>query len=506
MLDEIERQTREAAKLGRKRAATLAKKPTNRRAPAKRHTSPRGNYHELLARDFTSRAKDPHRGLKALDRDRRSLYWNAERGTAAARAYLREHFPEVNPSDGARIAKALGLGAASFLASRIVGGMAQKYLPDKIAHHVPVISTAGLGLLAYFVTRKRPGLRDPILTGAGLALLDAIVKSYVAPHVPMLAGVLGCAEPLQRRELAAYEEPIGFLPPHVDAAGMGMEVHEAMADAGDGMGMEVHEAMADAGDGMGMEVHEAMADAGDGMGAQEQEAYAGYVPTDPGVGAYVPTGAGAYVPTNPGMGAYLPAEGMGAPWWQEAGAFMVGGPMGLAALKAGEGARRMVQRPGMVAAPPAMTTRPLLVRRVGQDGKHEYVVIHVHCPPYHHRHPHALPPRGAHGQFVRAGLPQLSPAVVAQIPTQARTIAAPPSVAAAASPVALSPQAAIMAAQAAGVPLAQVVAQASVPSAASPAMLPSQPHHGHHGHHRHHHRHVAAGLSGPPGGIFADND
>jgi hypothetical protein len=325
-------------------------------------------YRGIEPRKGRWRGKHEKRGIKTLERHKKSILWNLGKGSPGAQQWVLDHIPKINPAaDVKNTAKDIGVGVASFLGARVIGNVASK-LPG-LSHFGSIASvgaSAAVTGLSYFLLGKKwPQLKKPLLFGGALALIDSILKNLLVPHLPpKVAGVLGDAS---APPLEDYREPVGYLPPHdpmdgvgcygdidpaewerihreqlyanslMDFDGMGLDVHEAMAD--DGMGLNVHEAMAD--DGMGIAVHEAMADSGDGLGMEVHPAQAGvddmgaYVSTGTGgveegqaYGAYVPTGTGAYVPSMSGMGAYVPSmSGVDA---KDVAAMIFGGPAGYA--------------------------------------------------------------------------------------------------------------------------------------------------------------------------------
>ena len=335
-------------------------------------------YKGLVPRKGRWRGKHEKRGIKTLEAHKKSILWNLGKGSPGAQQWVLDHIPKINPAgDMKSTAKDLGVGIASFLGARVVGNVASR-LPG-LSHFGSIASvgaSAAVTGLSYFLLGKKwPQLKKPLLFGGALALIDSVMKNFVVPHLPSsVAGVLGDAS---SPGLEAYREPFGYLPAHepMDGTGcygemdpaewerirqeqlyahslMDYDVHPAVADYGDGMGIDVHEAMADDGmgidvheamadDGMGISVHEAMADSGDGLGMEVHPAQAGvddmgaYLSTGTGAveegqayGAYVPTGAGAYVPSTSGMGAYVPSMSGVDP--RDVAAMIFGGPAGYA--------------------------------------------------------------------------------------------------------------------------------------------------------------------------------
>jgi len=362
------------------------------------------------------------RGLKALDRDRRSILWNLKNGPPKAREWVLDRVPRMNPGSWAPMA--LGIGA--FFGNRFISNAASK-LPGirSAGTFAPVITSGLLTALAHFATKQRPDLRAPLVWGSAISLVDKVIEAAVLNFFPSAGKFLGMGayEQHQTPSLEAFEEPMGYLPAYdpmkgagmacyPGQAGLGMEVHEALAD----LGIDVHEAMADTGDGLGMEVHEALA------GYVPAQGFAGYVPSsqpaigdvDPSMGAYVPGYAG-YVPTS-GLGANDPmGNPIVAPTTQErmqdAAAFMFGGPLALAKLR---GMRAMQQRRALAAQrrPMAMLRPPpaggypaaMMGTRsaVPGMGGGQQPIINVYCShPHHRHHPHHgehYQPSGEHYQ------------------------------------------------------------------------------------------------------------
>lgn len=335
-------------------------------------------YKGIAPRKGRWRGKHEKRGIKTLEAHKKSILWNLGKGSPGAQQWVLDHIPKINPAaDLKNTAKDIGVGVASFLGARVIGNVASR-LPG-LSHFGSIASvsaSAAVTGLSYFLLGKKwPQLKKPLLFGGALALIDSIMKNFLVPHLPpKVAGVLGDAS---TAALEDYREPVGYLPPHDPMDGVGCygdidpsewerihreqlyarslmdyDVHPAVADYGDGMGLDVHEAMADDGlgldvheamadDGMGLAVHEAMADSGDGLGMEVHPAQAGvddmgaYVSTGTGAvdegqayGAYVPTGTGAYVPSMSGMGAYVPSmSGVDA---KDVAAMIFGGPAGYA--------------------------------------------------------------------------------------------------------------------------------------------------------------------------------
>jgi hypothetical protein len=303
---------------------------------AKKATPKLPSYEELLAHEHVSQAKDPQRGLKALWNDWRSLRWNARFGTEAARNWLHEHVPALNPDE---TVKSVGFGVMSYIGSRILSNLAARLpLLNRLGPHGPVLTSAALGGLAYFLVRNKPELRLPVLLGAGIGVIDAVLRNYVPAYLPAASGILGEAPSLP--EMESYE-PVGYLPEESELADFG-----ELADCGcvpEGQaGFDVREALADAGDGIGYEVSEAQA----GMD--------GYIP-DPAMSDYVPTNGVS------GMDDYSDEEAIGS--WRS---FVGHGGRG------GHGGH-----PGRGRQP--VRTRPLMLRRQGQQGP-EYVYVNVICP------------------------------------------------------------------------------------------------------------------------------
>jgi hypothetical protein len=340
------------------------------------------HYKGIVPRKGRWRGKHEKRGVKTLEAHKKSILWNLGKGSPGAQQWVLDHIPKINPAgDMKNTAKDIGVGVASFLGARVMGNVVSR-LPglSHFGSFASVGASAAVTGLSYFLLGKKwPQLKKPLVFGGALALIDSVMKNFLVPHLPStIAGVLGDAS---SPAFDGYREPMGYLPAHdptdsigcysdMDPAewerirqeqlhshsfmdyddhpvvadygnGMGLDVHEAMAD--DGMGIDVHEAMAD--DGMGIAVHEAMADSGDGLGMEVHPAQAGvddlgaYVSTGTGAvedgqayGAYIPTGTGAYVPSMSGMGAYVPSMSGVDP--KDVAAMIFGGPAGYAyALK-----------------------------------------------------------------------------------------------------------------------------------------------------------------------------
>jgi len=368
------------------RAAPTQWKQARRASGGKRrwlHRDEQRKYLELLNRPNHWKGKNGHRGKKSVERARNSLRYNAAYGPPETRAYLKSHFPTVNPSigDRARAAahsageplKAAGLGLASFLVSRVAANISGK-IPgvNRLGPHAPVLASAALAGATYFLTKNmKSENRTPLLYGAGFALLDTILKNYVPAYMPSAAGVVGAAPDYDLPRLQGYREPMGYLPAYDPMVGVG-DCHPSHA----GMGFDVHEAQA----GLGFDVHEAMADAGDGMGFDVREAQAGfdgYVPTHADqMNGYFPTGTGD--DQMSGMGAYVPAmSGVSQERMKDAAAMMFLGPGFLAHKKAHDAwmarRRHMMQQRSLQMQPMGV------MRQMGPDGTPFYV--NVYCPP-----------------------------------------------------------------------------------------------------------------------------
>lgn len=363
------------------------------------------------------------RGMKSLERDRRSILWNLRNGPPSARKWVMDKVPRMNPGGLGQIA--LGIGA--FFGNRYLSHAASRLPGIKSAGtFAPVLTSGLLTLATHFATKKRPDLRTPLLWGSAISLADKVIEAAVLNFFPGASKFLGMGATEEARALDAYEEPMGYLPAYQPPngmacypthSGMGIDVHEALAD------MAVREALADSGDGMGIEVHEAVAGY-----LPAHEAMSGYVPSSQpalgeehydGTGAYVPTATGAYVPGTAGLGANdplgnkivadTPQERM-----QDAAAFMFGGPLALAKLRHSRAMRRRQflahQRMGMmngrVVGPP--NGGPYTPPPNGEVGGAHHAHMHwphinVYCPPYpHHHHGHH---HGAHPAHPQVAMP-----------------------------------------------------------------------------------------------------
>ena len=385
------------------------------------------------------------RGLKTLDRDRRSILWNLRNGPPSARKWVLDKVPRMNPGGLGQMA--LGIGA--FFGNRYLSHAASRLPGIKAAGtFAPVLTSGLLTLATHFATKKRPDLRTPLLWGSAISLADKLIEAAVLNFFPGASKFLGMGA-TEQHSLEPYEEPMGYLPAYQPMMnGMGMACYPGQH----GMGFDVHEAMA--GDGIGFDVHEAMADSDDGMGFDVREAVAGYLPPPESMGAYVPwppgmgdeqnmDGMGAYIPTPPG--ANMPMAGLGAndplgnkliadtpqERMQDAAAFMFGGPLALAKLR---GMRAMKRRQAMMAQRHAMMQGRMVAPPGGMMGGGHMAMPHinVYCPPYpHHRHSSMMRQPGMHPQMatpMRALPPHMPPTMPAMPPAPAAPMAQPVTV------------------------------------------------------------------------------
>jgi len=372
-------------------------------------------YPAFKGRKRPYRGKNTNRGLKTLERDRKSILWNLNRGTPAARDWVLKNVPRMNPGSVASI----GVGIGGFLATRILSNVASKIpLLNRVGPHLPVLLSAGLTGLAWWLTKTRPDYRQPLLLGTGLATVDQVLRNYVPAYLPSAAGVLGGVEPSwSAPQLSAYEEPMRYLPPYDPLSGLGCPpVGDAAYDDGTA-GFDVGEAAAGYD---GYDVRESFADSGDGLeGFVAQEAPAGFdgyvadqlrdVPED----AMGDAPGGMYVPALQGAEDY-PVEGLGATHrerMQDAAAFMFGGPAALAKLRLmrSRNRRRAAQRTAMRSgltmpgeAPPGADMRP---------------VVNVYCPPYRRRSHYAQPASAEQRALVRVPAREVPPSTAAPAPT-----------------------------------------------------------------------------------------
>lgn len=257
-----------------------------RRPKTWRHrTQPYANL--LMNKRRSPGPRNENRGLRTLERERRSLLWNAAYGSDKARRYLADHFPRVNPSSAATI----GMSVASFLTQKAVAGFSTRIpVYNRLGRHAPVLSSALLSAISFFATRKRPDLMKPIFGASLIGLLDTAIRSYL----PSIEGFLGDSG--VGRALDAYEDPIaGFVPGYQAMDGY-------VPDYGQGY---------------------AMGDAGDGLGCVPGQGVSGYIPVPvEGIGDYdmmgrpmmprrlpLPPPRGAMQPGAPVVNVYCPPDG-----------------------------------------------------------------------------------------------------------------------------------------------------------------------------------------------------
>lgn len=145
---------------------------------------------------------------------------------------------------------------AGLMASRIGANLLTKEVLAKqpaIAKYAGLLSPAAIMLLSAVVVPKvttNPKIKEGLLLGSTIALLDQVVKTVVAPQLAKLGGIgatIGGA-------LSGYTaDPTGYaLPSQYTGAISDFEVQQALAEyTDDGMGLDVTEALADYVPGLG---------------------------------------------------------------------------------------------------------------------------------------------------------------------------------------------------------------------------------------------------------------
>jgi hypothetical protein len=285
-------------------------------------------YRGLVPRKGPWKGKHPTRGIRTLEKHKKSILWNLGKGSPGAQQWVMDHIPKLNPAaDVKDTGKEVLIGVASFLGTRIAGNMVGK-LPilSRMGAAGSVLTSAGVAGLGYFLLGKKfPQLKKPLLVGGAIGLLDSVIKNFVVPHAPSIGGVLGDAElalpqanpqqlalsahssigdngddaseedpdDLHARSVAAhrmlgYEDDDGDdaeeLRSHIrNQRGMGFDVRPALAGCGPayprhqcGPDCGYHAGYGDYEGGMGFDVHPAVADYERGMGFDVHPAVADY--------------------------------------------------------------------------------------------------------------------------------------------------------------------------------------------------------------------------------------